>query len=102
MKTVTICGSMRFSEEMKAIALDLESRHKMNVLQCVYAPKSVSLSDNEKYALAKAHYKKIDISDGIYVVDIGGYIGESVSKEIQYAEKMGKEIIYHTLFSKET
>lgn len=36
MKTITICGSMRFSEEMKEVALDLEIHHNMNVLQCVY------------------------------------------------------------------
>ena len=41
--------------------------------------------------LEKAHYRKIDISDGIYVVNIGGYIGESVKAEIQYAkEKIGR------------
>ena len=45
--------------------------------------------------LEKAHYRKIDISDGIYVVNIGGYIGESVKAEIQYAKENGKEIIYH-------
>lgn len=36
MKTVTICGSMRFSNEMQRIAFDLETKHNMNVLQCIY------------------------------------------------------------------
>ena len=34
METVTICGSMRFSQEMKEIAFMLESRYGLNVLQC--------------------------------------------------------------------
>ena len=41
---------------------------------------------------------KIDISDGIYVMDIDGYIGESVRKEIEYAQNHNKEIIYHSKF----
>lgn len=45
--------------------------------------------------LVSAHYKRIDMSDGIYVVNIDGYIGKSVSAEINYAKKAGKEILYH-------
>ena len=39
--------------------------------------------------------KKIDLSDGIYVVNIDGYIGESVQQEIEYTRKCGKEVIFH-------
>ena len=39
--------------------------------------------------------KKIDLSDGIYVVNMDGYIGTSVKKEIEYAERHGKEVLYH-------
>lgn len=45
--------------------------------------------------LKQAHFRRIDISDGIYVVNKGGYIGESVRAEIDYAEERGKEVIYH-------
>ena len=45
--------------------------------------------------LAEAHYRKIDLADGIYVVNIDGYIGASVKREIEYAEKQGKEVLYH-------
>ena len=90
MKTVTICGSMRFTNEMKSIAYYLETQQKFNVLQCVYLP------DNEDIkVLEVAHYRKIDLSDGIYVVNIDGHIGNSVRKEIEYAKKHNKEVIYH-------
>ena len=39
--------------------------------------------------------QKIDISDGIYVLNIDGYIGTSVRKKIDYAQMHGKEVIYH-------
>lgn len=93
MKTYTICGSMRFAEEMKEIAYALETMNDYNILQCVYCEGAPSYEEVKR--LEAAHYRKIDLSDGIYVVNIGGYIGASVSKEIEYAEKSGKEVIYH-------
>ncbi|MDR1399353.1 MAG: hypothetical protein LBJ41_05470 [Treponema sp.] len=40
------------------------------------------------------HFKRIDISDAIFVVNKNGYIGESVRNEIEYAKRQNKEIIY--------
>ena len=95
MKTLTMCGSMRFEKDMQTVSFELETKHGYNVLQCVYAPKDAVLSDAELRSLENTHYKKIDISDGIYVLNIDGYIGNSVLSEIQYARKTGKEVIYH-------
>ena len=41
MKTYTICGSMKFAEDMKKIAYDLEISKGYNILQpiCVYSVK---------------------------------------------------------------
>ncbi len=91
-KIVTICGSMKFKDKMMDIAKDLEIKNKYVVIQCVYSEDQ--LSENEKLVLADLHYKKIDISDAIYVVNVDGYIGASTSKEIEYAKKLGKEIMY--------
>ncbi|GAB5082312.1 hypothetical protein Osc1_14850 [Hominimerdicola sp. 21CYCFAH17_S] len=95
MKTLTICGSMRFSDEMKDIAYYLETENNYNIFQCVYCPDNIKPNDDELKTLEKAHYRKIDLSDGIYVVNIGGYIGKSVRNEIEYAKNSGKDIIYH-------
>ena len=100
MKTVTLCGSMKFADEMKDIALQLEINHNVNVIQCIYNAHGVHLSDDDMKQVVEAHHKKIELSDAIYVVNIDGYIGESVSKEIEYAERKGIEVIYHTEFSK--
>ena len=51
-------------------------------------------SDEDKKILGELHYKRIDISDAIYVINVDGYIGESTKKEIEYAKKLGKEILY--------
>ncbi len=95
MKTLTICGSMRYEKEMHSIAYELETKRGYNILQCVYAPEGASISADDLENLEKAHYRKIDLSDGIYIVNIDGYIGKSVMAEIHYAEKSGKEVLYH-------
>ena len=99
MKTVTICGSMKFEKEMIEISFMLELKHHFNVLQCVYNTKNQNISETDRKALEESHFKKIEISDAIYVIDINGYIGEQVTKEIEYAKSLGKEIIYHSSFS---
>ena len=95
MKTYTICGSMRFAEDMKKIAYDLEISKGYNILQCVYCEDNIVPNEDELLKLSDAHYRKIDLSDGIYVVNMDGYIGTSVKKEIEYAEMHGKEVLYH-------
>ena len=44
--------------------------------------------------LDKMHRQKIDLSDEIYVINPGGYIGESTKSEIEYAKRKGKKVSY--------
>ena len=98
MKTLTICGSMRFEKQMKDISFKLETEKGYNIIQCIYNENNNELDYDAAERLAKAHYRKIDLSDGIYVVNIDGYIGKSVRNEIEYALKKGKEVLYHSDF----
>jgi len=65
MKTLTICGSMKFCNVMKDIVYYLETEKGYNILQCVYCPNNINSDNDELKALEKAHYKKIDLSNGI-------------------------------------
>ena len=47
-----------------------------------------------KEMLDDMHLRKIDMADEIFVINVGGYIGESTRREIAYAEKTGKKINY--------
>ena len=93
---ITICGSMKFEKKMQEIARDLEIKQGYCVLQPIY---KVSKSKVETYEeiehILTSHLKKIDLSDAIYVVNIGGYIGESTRQEIDYAKSNNKKVIYH-------
>ena len=92
MKVVTICGSMKFKDKMMEVTRDLEIKNKYVVIQCVYS--NDRFNEEAQVLLADLHYKKIDISDVIYVVNVDGYIGTSIKKEIEYAKSLNKKIIY--------
>jgi hypothetical protein len=47
-----------------------------------------------KEMLDDMHKRKIDMSDGIFVINVGGYIGESTKSEITYALAHGKSVRY--------
>lgn len=40
------------------------------------------------------HKRKIDMADSIFVINVGGYIGESTKSEIAYALEHGKKVEY--------
>lgn len=91
-KVVTICGSMKFKKEMMEKAFELEVKDNYAVIQCVYGNDNYQEQlDEEK--LSKLHFKKIEISDAIYVMNVNGYIGEATKKEIEYAKSLQKEIL---------
>lgn len=48
-----------------------------------------------KEMLDDMHKRKIDMADEIYVINKGGYIGESTRSEIEYAKAHGKIINYY-------
>lgn len=93
-KVVTICGSMRFFKQMQKIATELELKNGWCVIQCVYDLESQNPTKQQMNNIVNAHFKKIDISDAIFVVNVDGYIGESTKNEIQYAKSKNKGILY--------
>jgi hypothetical protein len=94
MKVITICGSLKFIEEMQFHAERLELEGNC-VLTVIYPTKEKDdYTKDEIDSLGAAHLKKVELSDAIFVVNKNGYIGESTKKEIDYAKKLGKEIFF--------
>ena len=46
-------------------------------------------TEEQKQKLDQLHLEKIRMSNAIFVLNYGGYIGESTAKEIKYAESIG-------------
>ena len=96
MKIITLCGSLKFQEEMMIVAekLALEGN-------CILAPtypviENIEIKEEQIAMLKEAHFKRIELSDAILVVNVNNYVGESTNLEIEYAKELGKEIIYYT------
>ncbi len=51
------------------------------------------LTEKEKRLLDRVHFKKIDNSDAIFVIDVDEYIGESTQNEIDHAKKTNKAVM---------
>ncbi len=88
---VCICGSTRFVDEMRAVNRDLTLAGAI-----VVAPGEAGepVTDEQKTALDALHLRKIDLADRVLVVNPGGYIGESTSREIAYAHATGKPVSF--------
>ena len=91
---ITLCGSTRFKDQF------LEAQKRITLAGNIVI--SVGLfghsGDNEvwtegtKEMLDDMHKRKIDMADGIYVINVGGYIGQSTRSEIEYARSQGKTV----------
>lgn len=94
-KVITICGSLKFQDEMMKISekLELEGNCVLSVIYPVDRNKD-SLTGKQMKIFASIHKQKIRMADAIFVVNVGGYIGKGVNSEIEYARSLGKEILY--------
>ncbi|MFS0555647.1 hypothetical protein [Brevibacillus sp. 179-C9.3 HS] len=54
------------------------------------------ISDQQAELLADIHFRKMDMSDEIFVIDVDGYIGSSTKKEIEYAKEHGITVRYYS------
>jgi hypothetical protein len=63
---VTLCGSTRFEAEFAEV----------------------------NGRLGTVHFQEIRMADEVYIVDPGGYLGESTRREIAYAEALGTPVRY--------
>ncbi len=91
---VTICGSTRFRQEMADTNRRLTLAGHIVLAPGVFQHDGDEITDAQKAALDDLHFAKIRMSDGIYVVNPGGYIGESTNKEIRYATEAGKKVLF--------
>ena len=99
MKIITVCGSLKFKEEMMREAIRLELEGNI-VLTPLFPLKEEDMPTKEEGdLLGNMHKEKIKISDGIFVINVfvinvGGYIGESTQSEIALAKSLHKEVKY--------
>ncbi len=95
-RVITLCGSTRFREEF------IQAQKRLTLDGCIvisvglfgHSGDDEAWADGVKEMLDDMHKRKIDMSDEIFVINVGGYIGSSTRSEIEYAENAGKKVRY--------
>ena len=95
-KIITLCGSLRYKNEMMVIAEKMALKGNCILTPVYPVLENYERTDEQLIKLKESHFKKIELSDAILVVNVDNYIGNSTNLEIEHARKLGKEIIYYT------
>lgn len=109
-KIVCMCGSSRFCGEMAVLMWEFEKMgyiamglHLLPQGYCEqkgYEPDEaghihhIGEQEGVEISMDTLHFKKIEMADIVFVVNIDGYIGSSTAREIAYAKHLGKELRY--------
>jgi hypothetical protein len=97
---VCLCGSTRFWREFQAASL-----RETLAGRIVLSIGAASGSDDEHFGtlprveydrvkamLDELHLRKMDLADEVLILNVGGYIGESTTRELAYARANGKAL----------
>ena len=102
-KVITLCGSTRFKDEFLKVQkeLTLQGNIVISVGLFGHSGDDEVLENMDEGTLTKTkemlddmHKRKIDMADEIFVINVGGYIGDSTKSEIEYATEHGKIVRY--------
>ena len=102
-KVITLCGSTRFKDEFLRVQKELTLKGNIVISVGLFGNggDSETWENMEERTLTKTkemlddmHKRKIDMADEIFVINVGGYIGESTKSEIEYAIDNGKKVNY--------
>jgi hypothetical protein len=93
-RIVCLCGSTRFSDAFRDANLRETIAGKIVLtIGCDFkSDDALGLTDADKVRLDELHLRKIDLSDEVLILNVGGYVGESTQRELGYAIEKGKVI----------
>ena len=102
-KVITLCGSTKFKDEFMKVQKDLTLKGNIVISvglfshsgdDKVWENMDEGTLTKTKEMLEDMHKRKVDMADEIFVINVGGYIGDSTKYEIEYATKTGKKVNY--------
>lgn len=104
-RVITLCGSTRFPDAFALANAHLSMQgyvviglglmgHADEPRGARFLTSDGDESTSEKRELDELHFRKIDLSDEVFVVNVGGYVGSSTRREIAYARQHGKRVRY--------
>lgn len=100
-KIICLCGSSRFIESFAVLQWEFEKEgaiclglHYLPASYPTKVPDHIAEAEGVSAKMDELHLRKIDLADEVFVINVNGYIGESTTREIAYANKLGKPIKY--------
>jgi hypothetical protein len=94
-RMVCLCGSTRFGDAYaQAMRAETLAGNIVLTVGLLGHAEGIDMNGPLKAVLDELHKRKIDASEEVLVLNVGGYIGSSTRSEIEYAEKLGKQIRY--------
>lgn len=95
-RVVCLLGSSRYRSEFASKARAFSVNGDVVLAPHVYTESNdgISLTKEEQTHLKEVARKRIEMSDLIYVINPNNNIPESVHREIEYAESLGRQISY--------
>ena len=95
-KVITLCGSTKFKDAYLKAQKDLTLQGNIVISVGLFGHSGDDevWTEGTKAMLDDMHKRKIDMADEIFVINVGGYIGESTRSEIEYAMKNGRVVNY--------
>ncbi len=102
-RVVTLCGSSRFPDAFHLANLHLTMQGYIVISLGAFAHADQPMgarfllsdgdeSTDQKRSIDQLHFRKIDLADEVFVVNVGGYVGDSTRREIAYAKAAGKTV----------
>lgn len=97
---VCLCGSTRFFEAFQKANLEETLAGRIVLTIGCDTKKDGDLFEGWgmkevealKGRLDELHLRKIDLADEVLILNVGGYIGESTRRELEYAKARGKQV----------
>src|SRR6478672_7629237 len=99
-KVITLCGSTKFEADCAQVNQRLTMEGFVVISLGMFSLPDLpdhdwtADSSDLKGRLSGVHFQKIRMADEVYIVDPGGYVGDSTRREIAYAESLGKPVRY--------
>lgn len=100
MKSVVVCGSKRYKDEIAQFCGELSAMGVLVFEPSIQQPIQESETFGSEYVTSKIfkgltleHFDWIRKAELCYVYNPGGYVGVSVTMEMAYASALGKPII---------
>lgn len=92
---VCICGSTRFKQSWITENARLTGEGNIVLAVGLWGHHERQYpNEKTKAMLDDLHKRKIDLCDWVWVIDVGGYIGDSTRSEIEHAEQLGRPVRY--------